>query len=229
MTTSGNDPPHRNERFRANRVLLSKSQAAIEQEAMRFRASLGLSDFVELPLEVAVSRLPKCEVMGLRHVPGITLAQLSYAREKGFRRFGAFARRDGDTIQIVFNDAHQAPQIRVNVMEEVFHLLLGHRPDILSRVPIRGNCRTYDPETESQAYGCAIAALVPFAALEALLAQQTHIRRIAEIFCVPLEVVEERIGLTHLGDLMNAQLRQLALAIDSYYSTQGTARGLPAY
>jgi len=179
---------------------------------MRFRADLGISEFVELPLDIAAARLPNCEVMGLKHVPGVTLELLAYAREQGYRSFGALAKRYGDSIQIVFNDAHQAPQFRVHVMEEVFHLLLGHRPDILSVVPIDGKYRTYDPANEREAYGCAIASLVPFAALHAMLARQTHIRLIAERFCVPLEVVEERIGATNLGELMNMQFRQLALA-----------------
>jgi hypothetical protein len=212
MKISATDHRNRNERFRANRVFLSRSQAAIEQVAMRFRSSLGISEFVELPLDIAITHLPNCEVMGLKHVPGVTLQQLSHAREQGFKAFGALAHRYGDSIQIVFNDAYQAPQIRVHVMEEVFHLLLGHRPDILRVIPVDGKYRTYDAANEREAYGCAIASLVPFAALHAMLARQTHIRLIAERFCVPLEVVEERIGATNLGELMNMQFRQLARA-----------------
>jgi hypothetical protein len=107
---------------------------------------------------------------------------LSYARERGYSRFSAFARRDGAEIQIVFNDAHRAPQIRVNVMEELFHIRLGHRPGILSIVPRNGNCRTSNAHNETEAYGCATAALVPFVALEAMLTRQTHIGKIAEHF-----------------------------------------------
>src|SRR5438270_629370 len=101
MTTSGNDPPIRNERFHAHHGRLSRLQVAVEQQAMRLRAELGISAFEYLPLELAVTCLPNCEVLGLRHVPGITLQMLSYARTDGYRRFGALARRDGDNIQIV--------------------------------------------------------------------------------------------------------------------------------
>lgn len=96
---------------------------------------------------------------------------------------------------------------------EIFHVRLGHRPDVLTIVPINGNCRTYDAKKESEASGCAIAALVPFSALQVMLAQRVHIRRIAEHVAVPVEVVHERIGATGLGYLMNAQLVQLSLAI----------------
>jgi hypothetical protein len=211
MTTNASQAHRKNERFRAHRTRLSASQIAIEQQAMRFRAQLSISDFEYLPLELAVSSIPNCEVFGLRHVPGITLQMLSYARTEGYRRFGAFARRDGETIQIVFNDAHQADSIRVNVMEEIFHVRLGHRPDILSILPVEGRHRTYDASAESEAYGCAIASLVPFSGLQAMLARHTHIARIAEHFSVTVSVVEERIGATDLGELMNAQFRQMAL------------------
>jgi hypothetical protein len=53
-----------------------------------------------------------------------------------------------------------------------------------------------------EAYGCATATLVPFAGLEAMLARQTHIARIAEHFAVEVDVVQERIGATNLDDLL---------------------------
>lgn len=211
MTTSASEQHKRNERAGANRFRLSKFQAAIEQEAIRLRAELRISELVELPLDLARTSLPNCEILGLRHVPGMTLKMLSYARTDGYNRFGAFARRDGDSIQIVFNDAHHPFQARVNVMEELFHLRLGHRPDLLSFVPVNGNCRTYNAKNEREAYACAIASLVPFAGLHALLAQQAHIRRIAEQYAVPVDVVQERIEATDLGDMINAQFQQFAL------------------
>src|SRR5688572_10687349 len=123
MTTSASETHKRSERFRRHLLRLSPVQVAVEQTAMRFRADLGISDFVELPLDIAARSIPGCEIFGLRHVPGITLRQLIHARTVAYRTFGALARRDGDSVQIVFNDAHQAPLIRVNVMEEIFHIL----------------------------------------------------------------------------------------------------------
>ena len=75
-----------------------------------------------------------------------------------------------------------------------------------------GRYRTHDVSRELEAYGCATAALVPLAGLHLMLARQTHIARIAEHFAVHVDVVHERIGATNLGDLMNAQFKQFALA-----------------
>jgi hypothetical protein len=178
---------------------------------MRLRAQVGVADYAYLPLELAVTSVPNCEVLALRHVPGMTLQMLSYARTDAYQSFGALARRDGETIQIVFNDAHHPHTIRVNVMEELFHIRLGHKPDLVTLVPREGRYRTHDANREMEAYGCATAALVPFAGLQAMLARQTHIARIAEHFAVPIDVVQERIGTLNLGDLINAQFRQYAL------------------
>lgn len=208
MTTSESNPHPSNERVRAQRRYLSRYQFAIEQVATKLRAQVGVSDFEYLPLERAITCLPNCEVLGLRHVPGITLQLLIHARTKAYSTFGAFARRDGGSIQIVFNDAHPPNTVRVNVMEELFHVRLGHKPDVLTLIPREGRHRTHDASKEGEAYGCATAALVPFAGLHAMLARHMHIARIAEHFAVDVDIVHERIGVTNLGDLMNAQFRQ---------------------
>lgn len=219
MTISATKTLPKNERFRAHLPRLPPLQVAIEQKAMRFRADLGISEFVELPLDVAARAIPGCEVLGLRHLPGVTFQDVIYARTVGYHRVSALAKRIEDSIYVVFNDAHPVAQVRVNVMEEIFHVLLGHRPDIVTVVPRDGRCRTHDAKNEAEAEGCAKAALVPFAPLQAMLARQTHIARIAEHFGVSIDLIHDRIGATRLGDLMNAQFRQFALVPEQYAAT----------
>ena len=210
MTKSVRDTQERDKRFRAHRTRLTGFQVALEQDAMRLRAELNYSDYGYLPLENALKCVPNCDVLSTRHIPGIAYEDLIHFRTVGYH-VGAFAIRDEHGIKIVFNDAHPPACVRVNVMEELFHLRLGHIPDLLSVIPVDGKHRTHDVMKEREAYGCAIASLVPFAGLQAMLARHAHIERIAEHFFVPAEVVRERIGATNLGDLANAQLRQLAL------------------
>lgn len=203
--------PKKNERFLAHRLRLTSRQAAIEHEAIALRAELRVSDFECLPIERAAATLPNGEVLALKNVPGITMEHMRYAREEGYSTVGAFAARIGGMLKVVFNCAHPPERICVNIMEEIWHVRLGHRPDIVSLVAINGRHRTYDAAIEDEAYGCGIATLVPLAALYAMVTQQVHIRRIAERFFVPIEVVEERIAATNLGELMNAQFQQFAL------------------
>jgi hypothetical protein len=190
---------------------LSPRQFAIEQRAIRFRDEVGVSDNEELPLNVAARAIPGCEIKGHRHIPGIPYEEVVRLRTEGYRSFSALAARIEGIVHIVYNDEHHPREVRVNVMEEIFHVLLGHRPDIVTLVPRDGRHRTYDSSKEAEAEAYAKAALVPYPALFAMLAQQTHIERIAEHFAVPIEVVQERIGATDLGDMMNAQFLQYAL------------------
>ena len=178
---------------------------------MHFRAQLGISEYEELPLELTTRAIPGCEILALRHLPGVTFNHIVYARTVGYHKISAMAKRIEDTVYIVFNEEHHPLQVRVDVLEEIFHVLLGHRPDIVTVIPRDGRYRTYDADNEAEAQGCAKAALVPFAALYAMLTRQMHIRRIAEHFAVPVEVVHERIGATCLGELMNLQFPQYAL------------------
>jgi hypothetical protein len=178
---------------------------------------LDVSEYCYLPLDLALTYFSNCQTLGLRSVPGMTLEILIQARTTQYRSFGALARREGNEIQIVFNDAHDPREIRVNVMEEIFHISLGHKPDILSIVPRGGSHRTYDASQEDEAYGCAIATLVPFAGLYSMLAQRFPVARIAEHFFVPVDVIQERIAATDLGRLANEQFIQLALTPDDYH------------
>ena len=137
-----------------------------------------------MPLERAAAVLPNGEMLALKRVPNVTVEVPRHAREEGYLRFGALAMRIEDSIAIVFSCAHPPEEVCVNVMEEIWHLRLGHRPDIVSLVPIDDRHRTYNAANEDEAYGCAIAALVPVAALYSMLTQQMHIRRIAVLFFV---------------------------------------------
>lgn len=211
MTRSVVDLKKKNERSRARRSGLPSAQFEIEERAIRLRARLRISEYQYLPHEAALGLIPNCEVWALKNIPGITLEDLVHFRTGGYH-IGAMAFRVDDSVMIAFNDAHPAPAVRVNLMEEFFHVWLGHRPDVLRVYPLnQGSHRRHDPMKEEEAYGCAIAALVPFAGLEAMLARGEHVARIAEHFCVPVDVVMLRISVTQMGDLANARERQLAL------------------
>jgi Zn-dependent peptidase ImmA (M78 family) len=218
MTQSATEYQPKNERHRRNRQRLSESQISIERHAIRLRSELRVSDFCALPHDAALARIPNCEVWALKNLPGVKFETVNHFRTDGFH-IGAFAIRDEAGVVIVFNDAHPPNAVRVNLMEEFFHIWLGHRPDVLSVYGEHGSLRTHDAAKEHEAYGCAIAALLPYAGLEALLARGSHVDLIAERFAVPTLVVEQRIAATKLGDLANSTNPQLALtpiAEDAY-------------
>lgn len=175
-----------------------------------------LSDAVSLDHADAIKRIPRCRTWALKNLP-IEYEHLIHFRTKGIG-FGACAIRDSDgSIDIIFNDAHPPKVVRTFMMEEVFHLRLGHPPDSVRLYPEAGAFRKYSQAKELEAYGCGLAALVPYGGLEAMLADGVHLSRIAEHFVVPDSVVEFRVEATKLGNIANATISQRSLISDEKY------------
>lgn len=209
--TRSEPPLRRTDSRRANYPHLTPAQLAIERHAIRLRIDLHLLDLDCLSHEAALNSIPNCDVRAFKHLTALPFDALVHFRTAGYH-IGAMAFVDElGHVKIAFNDAHPVPSVRVNLMEEYFHLRLGHPPD---RVRMYGGdtaARTYNHEREWEAYGCAIAALVPYGGLEAMLTAGEHIARIAEQYIVPVDVVETRITVTRLGHLASSAARQLSL------------------
>lgn len=171
-----------------------------------------MPDDQSLHHEAALRLIPKCEVWALKNIVGLPFEHIVHFRENP-RQFGAFAYKDPDgDYRIVFNDSYPHEAVRVHLMEEFFHIRLGHPFDLLRLYPAAERThRTHSTTKEQEAYGCSVASLVPYGGLEAMLARGEHIGRIAEHYCVPLDVVEHRIGVTGLSDLLTSTNPQLSL------------------
>jgi hypothetical protein len=178
---------------------------------MDLRKELRIDEFCCLSQEQALGLIPDCEIHAVKNIDGILFETRVEFYTHG-RHIGAFAFKIGRAVKIVFNDSYPVTAVRVHIMEEFFHLRLGHPPDTVRLYAIDGRFRTHNQKNEDEAYGCAIASLVPFLGLQDMLARGVHPSRIAEHFVVPLSVVEERIAATDLGylDSTSTQLRLLA-------------------
>lgn len=202
MTINGSANPAKNEHARSNTTRISSWQRAIELQAMRLRAELRLSWLRPLEHDRALSLIPNCEFWALKNIPGLPFEIVNHFRVAGYP-IGAFAFRDRDgDHRIVFNDTHPPTEVRVHLMEEFFHIRLGHIPDVIRLYATDGRHRTHSEAKEDEAYGCGIAALVPRNGLEELLRRGLDIRRIAEYFVVPIDVVQMRVAALALGHLI---------------------------
>src|SRR3954470_13125629 len=75
---------------------------------------------------------------------------------------------DGGVV-VIFNEMHSMQRRRATLMEEFFHLRLGHPPSVI-RVFGDGNAkRTFQSSIEEEAYCSGAAALVPYKGLRSLL------------------------------------------------------------
>jgi Zn-dependent peptidase ImmA (M78 family) len=102
---------------------------------------------------------------------------------------------------IVYNDSHPPRRTRATLMEEFFHLWLGHRPSRLKVFSNGESKRDFDRAKESEAYGSGAAALVPYQPLRAMLQKRDSVHAIADHFLVSEQLVEFRIRICKLTGL----------------------------
>jgi Zn-dependent peptidase ImmA (M78 family) len=208
MTKGVIEPKNRHDRVNAIHEPYGRSKRSVEQLAAGLRLRLHLPDLAYLPHEDALALIPDCEVRSLKSIRALPFQHLNHLRTDGLSCGGLAFTGLGGGVTIVFNDAHPPPVVRVNLMEEFFHIWLGHPPDVVRWYSVDGRHRTYDPFKEDQAYGCAIAALVPRRGLGSMLNRGAHIARIAEHYLVPVEILELRIATANLGHLALPRTRR---------------------
>jgi len=106
---------------------------------------------------------------------------------------------NGDGHIIIMNDTHALTRQHATLMEELFHIRLGHQPSRIGKCPVTGLVkREYDKRSEQEAYWSAAAALVPYAALRTMVENARMIESIAEHFEVSGDLVAFRLKVTKL-------------------------------
>jgi len=203
--------PRRDLRATRNRVRyrdLPSRIARFEVHAIDIRQELNLDDSERLPHDRALALLPNLHVHEFSRL-AVEQRHVDHMRTAGYKEWSGLAHTKPDgSHHIIVNDAHQGHDARVTLMEEFFHLYLGHPTETIRRYPAKGHHRSYNEAKEREAYGCALASLVPYYGLAGFLSQGVHHARIAERFDVSVPVVRERISMTSLGDLSNRTVLQ---------------------
>jgi len=169
-----------------------------EHNGLDLRHALKIELEALLPHERAFSLLPDVSVVPHGEIP---LAQVYVDHLRGV----ASARWSGIGIPlpdggalVVFNDSHTFTRIRATLMEEFFHLWLGH-PATRVRVYLQNDShRTHDPRIESEAFGSGAAALVPYCPLRRMVEEGISVGGIARTFAVSRELVLFRAKVTKL-------------------------------
>jgi len=111
---------------------------------------------------------------------------------------------DGTQLCII-NPTHSIERTHATVMEEIAHVVLGHKP---TRIHIGAGglpCREYNVVNEQTAYGAGAAALVPYAALFLGLQDGATPDSIARQYGVSPQLVSYRIKITMLWNLYKAK------------------------
>jgi hypothetical protein len=102
---------------------------------------------------------------------------------------------DGSFI-VILNQKHSSGRQAATLMEEVCHILFGHKPSGISADRIGG--RSYNFNVEEEAYAVGAAALVPYYSLKNLLVSGLSVRKIASQFGVTPSLIIYRAKGTRL-------------------------------
>jgi uncharacterized protein DUF955 len=169
-----------------------------EHNGLDLRQDLGIEVTARLPVREAFDRLlPHVAVRPHGEIP---CAQMFIDRFRGDLQitWSALALPLPDqTVQVIYNDSHSPRRRRATLMEEFFHLRLGHSPSKL-RWYSDGSRRTFAPGIETQAYQSGAAALVPYKSLRELIQNSALLDQIADHFDVSTDLVLFRAKVTKL-------------------------------
>jgi len=100
---------------------------------------------------------------------------------------------------VILNYTHATTRQNATLMEELFHIVLRHKPSRIEPFPVTGLMkREFNRTVENEAYWSAAAALVPYAALRQMVDDGHSARLIVEHFQVSVALVQSRLKVTKL-------------------------------
>ncbi len=172
---------------------VSLSKEELEQTAEKFRVDLGLSH--DEPLDSL-----RIEVKGVRVIPAGKMDCLDARIVSQFRgnAGGEWSAMSvpldpgNENWAVLLNDSHTVERQRVTLLEEFWHILLGHKLTKIARVA-EAYGRTYDKTEEHDAYYLASATLLPKAAMIDAVSKNRSSEQIAREFGTSSELVDYRI------------------------------------
>jgi len=107
---------------------------------------------------------------------------------------------DGSYV-IVLNKRHSLGRQTATLMEEVCHIIFGHKLSVIMPSQLGG--RNYNFKIEEEAYTVGAAALVPYFSLKEMLGSGSSIRKISSNFGVSPSLVMYRIKGLHLHTFLS--------------------------
>lgn len=194
----------------AEHAPLSLSKEELEATAEKFRKDLKMKE--EAPLDSLKLDVEGVDVIRLTHTNCLDASTAKRLRTEACDEWSAMSvplNWDQDQWAVLLNDCHTIERQRVTLLEEIWHILLGHKLVKIAKVA-GAYGRTYDTCEEHDAYYLASATLLPRTAISKAVANGETSDDIAERFGTSRELVEYRIK--RLGIWRDHVGRRVALA-----------------
>jgi len=172
-------------------VIVSKEE--LERTAEQFRKELGLSD--NQPLDSLRLNVDGVELIRLQEtdcIDSATVRRLSTVSCDEWSAMSVPLDERQNEWAVLLNDCHTPERQRVTFLEEIWHILLGHKLVKIAKVA-EAYGRTYDSSEEHDAYYLASATLLPRKAIVRAVEKRESSEGIARQFGTSPELVEYRI------------------------------------
>ncbi len=173
-----------------------------EQLALRIRSFAGLSSIHDKLDPYLLAQSAGLRVVPLDAIDGLSedikaVLQSSNGAWSG----GATPMLPDGTRVVILNPSHSNSRKAATLMEEVCHVLLGHKHSELSAAGLGSDNahRTHNKQIEEEAYSVGAAALLPYRALICNLLRNQSIKSIAVSVGVSQALVRYRIRVLKLS------------------------------
>jgi transcriptional regulator with XRE-family HTH domain len=183
---------------------MSLSKEELEQTAEKFRKDLGQADDEALDsLRLQVDGVTVVRVSDTNCLSPAIAQRLRGDAVSEWSAMSVPLDPAHESWAVLLNDGHTVERQRVTVLEEFWHILLGHKLTKIARIA-EAYGRTYDKAEEHDAFYLASATLLPKSAVTKAVSQKTPSDQIARMFGTSPELVDyriKRLGLwrDHLG------------------------------
>ena len=165
-----------------------------ERHAMSLRRGLQLQPEERLPVRESYSRLQHVTIQA-HGDSGCAQVYIDSFRGPLRGTWSACALAFGHQVVVLYNDSHSPARTRASLMEEYFHLQLGHPPTRI-RLHSGGANRSFSSDVEEAAYHSGAAALVPYSGLRKAVNEGLDVAAIATRYEVSWSLVEFRAKVT---------------------------------
>jgi hypothetical protein len=172
---------------------VSLSKEDLERSAEQFREDLELGR--DDPLDSLRLEIEGVDIIRLRETNCLDAATVKRLSTEACSEWSAMSvplDEVRDRWAVLLNDCHEPQRQRVTLLEEVWHILLGHKLVRIAKVA-EAYGRTYDQAEEHDAYYLAAATLLPRKAIIAAVAERQTSQQIADRFGTSSELVDYRI------------------------------------
>lgn len=172
---------------------VSLSKEELEKTAERFRKDLGLKE--DDPLDSLRLHIDDVQIIRLTQTNCLDRSIVRRLSTEACSEWSAMSVPLDDYQNlwaVLLNDCHVVERQRVTVLEEVWHILLGHKLTKIAKIA-EAYGRTFDQVEEHDAYYLASATLLPRLAMAKAVAKRMASDQIAKNFGTSPELVDYRI------------------------------------